>query len=98
MNIARSLQSLPYKESSIVPHARATQCAIYLTDQTEIQNGEPATAQFRFVAGSLQETPMITHPTPHLEARPATPAVQHRPHLHLPGRPHLRPAPQDTEA
>ena len=41
---------------------------------------------------------MITQPTPHLESRPATPAVQHRPHLPLPGRPHLRPAPQDTEA
>jgi hypothetical protein len=41
---------------------------------------------------------MITQPNPHLEARPATPAVQHRPLLHLPERPHLRPAPQDTEA
>jgi hypothetical protein len=41
---------------------------------------------------------MITQPTPHLKARPATPDVQHRPHIHLPGRPHLRPAPQETRA
>ena len=39
---------------------------------------------------------MITQPNPQLEARPAPPTVQHRPPLHLPGRPDLRPAPQDT--
>ena len=38
---------------------------------------------------------MITQPNPQLEARPATPDVQHR---HLPGRPHLRPAPPSTRA
>jgi len=41
---------------------------------------------------------MITQPNPHLEARPAAPDVQHRLPLHLPGRPHLRPAPQGTRA
>src|SRR5260370_20356182 len=54
--------------------------------------------QFRFVAGPPQETPMITQPTPHLEARPAVPDVQHRLPIHFPGRPHLRPAPQGTRA
>src|SRR5258708_32115588 len=54
--------------------------------------------QFRFVAGSPQETPMITQPTPHLEARPAAPDVQHRLPIRLPGRPRLRPAPQGTRA
>ncbi len=39
---------------------------------------------------------MITQPNPQLEARPATPDVQHRHPLHLPGRPHLRPVPQST--
>jgi hypothetical protein len=39
---------------------------------------------------------MITQPQPHLEARPAAPDVQHRHPLHLPGQPHLRPAPQDS--
>jgi hypothetical protein len=41
---------------------------------------------------------MITQPDPQLEARPATPDVQHRPHLHLPGRRHLRLVSQDTRA
>src|SRR5260370_8621253 len=41
---------------------------------------------------------MITQPNPHLEARPAAPDVQHRLPLHLPGRPHLRPAPQGIRA
>jgi len=54
--------------------------------------------QLRFVAGSLQETPMITQPKPQLEARPAAPDVQHRLPLHLPGRPHLRPVPKDSRA
>jgi hypothetical protein len=39
---------------------------------------------------------MITQPTPHLEAQPAKPDVQKRPHMHLPGRPHLRPEAQGT--
>jgi len=39
---------------------------------------------------------MITQPQ--LEAQPATPGVQHRPHVHLPGRPRLHPAPQGTRA
>jgi hypothetical protein len=39
---------------------------------------------------------MITQPNPQIEDRPATPDAQHRVHLHLPGRPHLLPAPQDT--
>lgn len=39
---------------------------------------------------------MITQPNPHLEARPAKPDVQKRPHIHLPGRPHLRPGAQGT--
>src|SRR6266849_9078688 len=55
-------------------------------------------SQLRFVAGSPQETPMIAQPNPPLEARPATPDVQHRLPLHLPGRPHLRPTPQGTRA
>ncbi len=41
---------------------------------------------------------MITQPNPHLEAQPVTPDVQHRPHVHLPGRPHLRPVPQGIKA
>ena len=41
---------------------------------------------------------MITQPTPHLEARPAAPDVQHRLPIRLPGRPRLRPAPQGTRA
>lgn len=41
---------------------------------------------------------MITQPNPHLEARPAAPDVQHRLPIRLPGRPRLRPAPQDTRA
>ena len=41
---------------------------------------------------------MITQPTPQLEARPATPEVQHRLPLHLPGRPHLHPTPQGSRA
>jgi len=41
---------------------------------------------------------MITQPNPQLEARPAAPDVQHRLPLHLPGRPHLRPAPQGIRA
>ena len=40
---------------------------------------------------------MITQPNPHIEARPATPEVQHRPHLHLPGWAHLRPAPKNIK-
>jgi hypothetical protein len=50
------------------------------------------------VAGSPQETPIITQPSPHLEARPAAPDVQHRLPIHLPGRPRLHPAPQRTRA
>ena len=41
---------------------------------------------------------MITQPNPHIEARPATPDVQHKHPLHLPGRPHLHPAPKDSRA
>ena len=41
---------------------------------------------------------MITQPTPHLEARPAAPDVQHRLPRHLPGRPRLRPTPPGTRA
>ncbi len=41
---------------------------------------------------------MITQPNPQLEAQPAKPDVQHRPHVHLPGRPHLRPVPESTRA
>jgi hypothetical protein len=41
---------------------------------------------------------MITQPAPHLEARPAAPAVQHRLPIHFPGRPHLRPTPQGSRA
>src|SRR5947209_20251858 len=66
--------------------------------RSTIQNREPATAQFRFVAGSPQETPMITQPNPQLEARPAVPDVQHRLPIHLPGRPRLRPTTQGTRA
>jgi len=54
--------------------------------------------RFSQVAGPPWEILMITQPIPHLEARPAAPEVQHRPHLHLPGRPHPRPAPQSTRA
>ena len=39
---------------------------------------------------------MITQPIPQLEAQPAPPDVQHRPHL--PGQPHLCPEPQSTRA
>jgi hypothetical protein len=41
---------------------------------------------------------MITQPTPHLEARPATPDGQDKHPLHLSGRPHLRPALKDSRA
>jgi hypothetical protein len=41
---------------------------------------------------------MITQPNPQLEAQPAKPDVQHRPHVHLPGRSHLRPVPESTRA
>ena len=41
---------------------------------------------------------MIAQPNPQLEARPAAPDVQHRLPIHLPGRPHLHPAPQGTRA
>ncbi len=41
---------------------------------------------------------MITQPSPHLEARPAAPDVQHRLPIRLPGRPRLHPAPQGTRA
>jgi hypothetical protein len=41
---------------------------------------------------------MITQPSPHLEARPAAPDVQHRLPIRLPGRPSLHPAPQGTRA
>ncbi len=39
---------------------------------------------------------MITQPHPQLEDRLATPAVQHRPHVHLPSLPDLRPVRQDS--
>jgi len=39
---------------------------------------------------------MITQPHPQLEDRLATPVVQHRPHVHLPGLPDLRPVRQDS--
>src|SRR6202022_162222 len=45
-----------------------------------------------------KETPMITQPNPHIEARPAAPDVQHGPDIHLPRRSHLRPAPRETWA
>ena len=41
---------------------------------------------------------MITQPNPHIEARPATPDVQNRHPLHLPGRLHLRSATKDSRA
>jgi hypothetical protein len=43
-----------------------------------------------------QQIPMITQPISQLEDRLATPAVQHRPHVHLPSLPHLRPVRQDS--
>ena len=39
---------------------------------------------------------MITQPHPQLEDRLATPDVQHRPYVHLPSLPHLRPVRQDS--
>lgn len=39
---------------------------------------------------------MLTQPNPQIEERPTTTDTQHKVHLHLPGRPHLRPAPQNT--
>ena len=39
---------------------------------------------------------MITQPTPHIEARPAAPDVQHGPDIHLPRRSHLRSGPLET--
>lgn len=41
---------------------------------------------------------MITQPKPRIEARPAAPDVQHRSHIHLPRRSHLRPGPQEARA
>src|SRR6266566_6717917 len=102
MDIARSLKSLPYKESRSVPHVRATQCAISLTYQTtqaQHNTEERACHSTVQVCGWLPtgETPMITQPNPQLEARPAAPDVQHRLPIHLPGRPR-RPTPQGTRA
>src|SRR5690242_18663789 len=54
--------------------------------------------QLRCVASSPQEIPMITQPKPQLEARPATSDDQPRHLLHLPGRPHLRPALKGSRA
>ncbi len=39
---------------------------------------------------------MITQPNPHIETQPDTPDVHQRPHLHLSGWAHLRPAPKNT--
>jgi hypothetical protein len=39
---------------------------------------------------------MITQPDSHLEARTAKPDVRKRPHIQLPGQPHLRPGAQAT--
>jgi len=105
MNVTRSLTSLPYKECSIVPHARETQCAIFLTDETK-QAQHKTEWRARHSGGSArwqaphrrQKIPMITQPIPHIEAQPTLPDVQHRPHLHFPGQPHLRPAPQSIGA
>ncbi len=41
---------------------------------------------------------MITQPNPHIEARPAAPAAQHRTPIHLPRRSRLRSAPLETRA
>src|SRR5581483_2112563 len=96
------VDSFPLKKCSIVPHARTTHRAIYLTSQTTQaqhntrQNGNRATVQFRCVAGFPQETSMITQPNPHLEAQASKADSQKRHHLHLPGRPHLRLGVQDT--
>jgi len=39
---------------------------------------------------------MITQPTLHVEDQPATPDIQHRPHVHLSRRSHRRPGPKET--
>jgi hypothetical protein len=41
---------------------------------------------------------MITQPIPQIEDRLATPDVQHRPHVQLPGLPDLRPVRQDSRS
>jgi len=41
---------------------------------------------------------MITQPNPHIQARPATPDVQHGLHIQRPRRSHLRPGPLETRA
>jgi len=41
---------------------------------------------------------MITQPNSHIEARPATTDVQHRPHIHFQQRSHPRPGPLKTRA
>jgi len=41
---------------------------------------------------------MITQPNPQIEDRLAIVDVQHKPYIHLPQQPHLRPARQDTRA
>ncbi len=41
---------------------------------------------------------MLTQPNSHIEERPTTTDTRHKVHLHLPERPHLRPAPQETRA
>src|SRR5260370_31373876 len=96
---------LTLKECNIVPHARGTQCAIFLIDET-IQAQHKTEWRARHSGGSArwqaphrrQKIPMITQPIPHIEAQPTLPDVQHRPHLHFPGQPHLRPAPQSIGA
>src|SRR5258708_39572389 len=105
MNVTRSLTSLPYKECSIVPHARETQCAIFLTDETK-QAQHKTEWRARHSGGSArgqaphrrQKIPMITQPTPHIEAQPTVPNVQHRPHLHFPGQPPPPPPPHSIWA
>src|SRR5258708_25328073 len=105
MNVTRSLTSLPYKECSIVPHARETQCAIFLTDETK-QAQHKTEWRARHSGGSArweapprrQKRPMIPQPTPHIEAQPPLPDVQHKPHPHFPGQPPPPPPPPDLRS
>lgn len=41
---------------------------------------------------------MITQPNPHIQAQPAAPDVQHRPHIQRPRQSHLRPGSLETRA
>src|SRR5260370_41052889 len=100
MNVTRSLTSLPYKECSIVPHARETQCAIFLTDETK-QAQHKTEWRARHSGGSArweapqkeQKITMSTPTSPHTHAPPPLPNAHPRTPLPFPIPHPPRPSP-----